>query len=85
MHFLEAVSYKHSPVSFCWEAFFLESKPLELGHPAVGAAGSFDYPSGFTSAEGQREREREAMMEKLEEIWWWFDLVICFVVVFFES
>lgn len=32
-----------------------------------GAAGSFGYPVGFSSAEGDREREREAMMNRLED------------------
>lgn len=34
----------------------------------MGAAGSFGYPVGFSSTEGDREREREAMMNRLEEL-----------------
>lgn len=34
---------------------------------AQGAAGDFGYPMGCSTVEGQREREREAMLDRLEE------------------
>ena len=33
----------------------------------MAAAGSFGSPMGFTSVEGERERERDAMMDRLED------------------
>ena len=33
-----------------------------------GEAGKLDYPVGYTSTEGNREREREAMLSRVEEL-----------------
>ena len=39
-----------------------------MGRLPRGAAGDFGYPMGCSTVEGQREREREAMLDRLEEI-----------------
>eukprot|EP00434_Breviolum_minutum_P016580 symbB.v1.2.014617.t2/scaffold1072.1/size139929/4 len=43
-------------------------KSEELLKGMIGAAGDFGYPMGCSTVEGQREREREAMLDRLEEL-----------------
>lgn len=39
-----------------------------MGRLPQGAAGDFGYPMGCSTVEGQREREREAMLDRLEKM-----------------
>jgi len=43
-------------------------KSQDLMRGMIGGAGKMDYPVGYTSPEGERERQHDAMLDKVDEI-----------------
>eukprot|EP00439_Symbiodinium_sp_Y106_P075717 s462_g15.t1 len=43
-------------------------KSQSLMRGMISEAGNLDYPVGYTTAEGDRERQRDAMLDKVDQI-----------------